>query len=392
MIGSPGDAVPVDQPSPSDESSRLIGRRSGGAGQRVIIVAGMHGNEPAGIVAADRVLTRIERDGIPLAGEVIALRGNVHALHERKRYIGEDLNRLWSEDRIAMLRAGTAEPGNPEQQEQAELLALLDRLITGAAGGVVVVDLHSTSGPGAPFACISDTLRARAIALALPVPLVLGVEEAIHGTLLEHMENEGRPMVLLEGGRHEDPGTADNLESALWLILRAAGVIDERNAPDLEPHRSRLRDATRSLPRVVEVTHRWHIREGSPFRMREGLSHFDRVHHGQPLADDENGPVRSPATGLLIMPRYQVQGSDGFFIGRPVRRSWLDVSRWARAVRIDRLLPRLPGVSRDPDRPQRLLVDPAIARWFTVQLFHLSGFRRLPDHDGRYVFTRRIEP
>jgi succinylglutamate desuccinylase len=401
---APGDntSLPsIPNPARRPTAERLIGRLAGGAGPRVILVAGMHGNEPAGVDAAHAVIDRLDRDGIHLDGELVALRGNVRALREHKRYVAEDLNRLWTEDRVAVLRAGApARDGSattdgevgPEQREQAELLAELDALIRTAQGEVVVVDLHSTSGPGAPFACISDTLRSRAIALTLPLPLVLGVEEAIHGTLLEHFENEGVPMVLLEGGRHDAADTALNLESAIWLILAAIGLIGTQHSAAINTHADRLHAATLGLPLVVEVTHRHHLADGAAFRMRHGLAHFDPVRRGQPLADDESGPVLSPADGLLVMPRYQVQGSDGFFLARPIRRSWLDVSRWARAARLDRLLPGLPGVSRDPLRPQRLFVDPVVARWFTVQLFHLSGFRRLPDRERLLVFTRRIEP
>lgn len=386
------DARESSVPPGRTRSRRFIGHVTGGAGPRVILVAGVHGNEPAGVTAARAVIDRIERDGVRLNGELVALRGNVSALGEHRRYLAQDLNRLWTEDRIEALRGGRAVIETPEQAEQAELLADLDDLILNAPGEVIVVDMHSTSGPGAPFACISDTLRSRSIALALPLPLVLGIEEAIHGTLLEHLEIEGVSMVLLEGGLHDAPETVTNLESALWLILRVVGLTADADLPDLQRHRERLRAATRGLPRVVEVTHRHHVDDDSDFRMRDGLVHFQPVRHGQALADDSRGPVRAPAHGLLIMPRYQVQGSDGFFIGRPVHRSWLNLSTWARAFRLDRLLPKLPGVLRDPQRPQRLLVDPAVARWLTIQMFHLTGYRRLPDHKGRFVFTRRIEP
>ncbi len=84
------------------------------------------------------------------------------------------------------------------------------------------------------------------------------------------------------------------------------------------------------------------------------------------VADDSSGPVRVPESGLLLMPLYQEQGEDGFFIARPVHRAWLAVSTVMRTLRVDRLLPYLPGVRRDPIRPTRLCVNPKIARWFTV--------------------------
>jgi predicted deacylase len=374
------------------DPARLIGRRPGAFGTRLIVVAAMHGNEPAGVHAVRAVLSKMEASDLPLRGELVALVGNVEALSRQTRFIETDMNRLWTDDRVGSIRAGTADSDRAEYRELAELLRDLDGLVHDAPDGVIVVDLHTTSGPGAPFACISDTLRSRAIALELPVPLVLGIEEAIHGTMLEYLEEQGRPMVLVEGGQHDAAETVDNLESALWLILEAAGIIATADIPQLDRHRARLRGSMRGLPRVVEVVYRHPVTEDSGFRMRSGLAHFDRVTKGQPLADDDGGTIAAPVDGLLIMPRYQAQGHDGFFIGRAIRRSWLDVSRIARAIGIDRLLPRMPGVSRDPTRPQQLLVDRAVARWFTIQLFHLSGFRRLPDRNGKLVFTRRVEP
>jgi len=152
-------------PSGRARSRRFIGHLTGGAGPRVILIAGVHGNEPAGVSAALAVIDRIERGGVPLNGELVALRGNVRALREHRRYLAEDLNRLWTEERIEALRDGRAAIETPEQAEQAELLADLDDLILNAPGEVIVVDMHSTSGPGAPFACISDTLRSRSIGI-----------------------------------------------------------------------------------------------------------------------------------------------------------------------------------------------------------------------------------
>jgi succinylglutamate desuccinylase len=39
---------------------------------------------------------------------------------------------------------------------------------------------------------------------------------------------------------------------------------------------------------------------------------------GTLLARDDGGEIRAPFDGLLLMPLYQAQGSDGFFLGREV--------------------------------------------------------------------------
>ncbi|CAN5805262.1 hypothetical protein BH23GEM11_BH23GEM11_01680 [soil metagenome] len=381
---------------------RVLGRHGGRHGVEeevtplLLIVAGMHGNEPGGVEAVQRVFGALNAMDAPLRGEVVALSGNRPALAAGVRHVAEDLNRLWTGGRVERLRALDSPPPGGEELEQWELLRALDELLRDRPD-VVVLDLHSTSGPGAPFACISDTLRSRALALSLPLPLILGIEEAIKGTLLDHMEREGKAMLLVEGGQHDHPGTAGNLEAAIWLIMKELGMLPEQATPrapeiDLVQLRMKLNRATRGLPRVLEVLHRHEIREGDDFLMDPGHANFDPVARGNPLATSTAGPVMAPLRGLLLMPLYQPQGSDGFFLGRPVRRSWLGISTWLRALRVDRLLRRLPGVTPDPVLAERVEVDPAVARWGTVQLFHLAGFRRLPSAGDRLRFSRRPEP
>jgi succinylglutamate desuccinylase len=50
--------------------------------------------------------------------------------------------------------------------------------------------------------------------------------------------------------------------------------------------------------------------------MASGLKSFDPIEAGQIVARDRRGPVRAPEAGLMLMPRYQAQGEDGFFVGR----------------------------------------------------------------------------
>ena len=380
------------------------GEPGSGRTPRLVIVAGMHGNETGGVLAVQSVMNTLARTGVHLKGEVVALSGNRPALAAGQRYLEEDLNRRWTPANVAQLRTLDDPPAGSEAREQWELLRELDALLL-EEPDTFVLDLHSTSGPGSPFACISDTLRARELALSLPLPLILGIEEAIHGTLLDHMEREGKAMLLVEGGQHDHPDTATHLEATIWLVLQELGMLptdglvgsleaeDPEHLPDPIQCRARLERATRGLPRVLEVLHRHEVRHGDGFRMEPGYRNFQPVGRGHPLATSLAGPVVTPTRGLLLMPLYQPQGADGFFVGRPVRRSWLHVSTWMRALRVDRLLRRLPGVAADAMLAERVAVDPAIARWGTMELFHLAGFRRLPDRDdGLLRFSRRPEP
>jgi hypothetical protein len=113
------------------------------------------------------------------------------------------------------------------------------------------------------------------------------------------------------------------------------------------------------------------------------------VEQNDVIADDDSGPVRTPRAGMLLMPLYQEQGSDGFFVCRPVRRFWLRVSRALRRLHLHVLLPLLPGVSKDRDRRGTLLVDPKVARLYTVEIFHLFGYRKRRSDGDMLRFSRR---
>src|SRR5260221_9778991 len=113
-------------------ADRLIGRARGEApGPSLIVVGGIHGNEPAGVDAALRVLDRLGRDQVQLRGEFLALRGNVRALAEKRRYLARDLNRQWAPERQLPAAGASADP---EALERDELGRALDEAIAAARG------------------------------------------------------------------------------------------------------------------------------------------------------------------------------------------------------------------------------------------------------------------
>ena len=140
---------------------------------------------------------------------------------------------------------------------------------------------------------------------------------------------------------------------------------------------------------MVEVRHHHVIRADDGFVMEPGFTNFQPVERGQLLARDRRGPIRAGEAGQILMPLYQGQGTDGFFLVRRVRPFWLRVAGWLRRLRIERVLPALPGVRRYPDKPGTLVVNPRIARWFVLELFHLLGFRKRQSREGKLIVSRR---
>lgn len=360
---------------------RVVGEIDDGVpGPTLVFIGGLHGNEVAGLQAIARVLDAIREREIVVCGRVLGVAGNLSALREGRRYVQSDLNRGWTPP----FRRSTV-----EDLERAELLELFEPLVEDAGEPVIFIDLHTSSGRGSPFACMADVLRNRPVAFACPVPVVLGLEEVIDGTMLGYLCDLGHVGVAFEGGRHDDPVTVDRLEAIAWVVLTSVGALDRAQVPDLPEHVQRLSDATRGLPRVLEIRHRHRVSPEEEFRMRPGFTNFMPVRRGTPLADDRNGEVTAGEDALVMLPLYQGQGDDGFFLARSVSPIWLGISAVLRHARFDRLLRLLPAVSPDPTCADQWLVSAAAPHRLLTNLFHLFGYRRVQDGSQGLVFSRR---
>jgi succinylglutamate desuccinylase len=360
----------------------------GHAGPTLLVLAGIHGNEPAGVLALQRVLGRLQELDLDVRGRLVALAGNLPALARGVRYVARDLNRGWLPDATKALRARDPDGLRDEDAEQRELLAAFDRALLTTRGPVVFVDLHTSSADGPPFLCLADTSDNRRLGLATGVPLILGIEETIDGASLEYFSQRGVVCLAVEGGRHEHPDTASNHEALLWLLLERLGILRPGQI-DTAPFRAQIARVTSGLPRAVEIVSRHVITAEDRFVMRPGFTNFQPVHKGQPLATDRNGDVLAPAACRVMLPLYQPLGDDGFFLARDVRPIRLRVTAIVRRLRLDAIVHWLPGVHRDPGDRNTLIVDPHIARWFVRAVFRLLGFRKARRVGDKLSFTRR---
>lgn len=367
--------------------------RGSGEGPLFVATGGLHGNEPAGVHALRRVFERFRSSDLKtrLRGRFVGMAGNLEALRQRVRFVDLDLNRAWSRDRVARIRAGAERHLASEDREQSELLSAFEGLFAEHAGPAYCIDLHTISAPGAPFATLGDTLKNRDFAMGLPVVKLLGIEEQIEGALLEWLNRQGHVTLGFEGGQHDDPASVDRHEAFVWLALEKAGSLQPEDVPDRQAHLQVLNEARRGAPQIVEVWHRHAVAPDDGFRMEPGFRHFQPVDKGTVLARDRKGPVTAPESSILLFPLYQGQGDDGFFLGRRVHPLWLGVSRVLRQSGVPRLAHWLPGVRRKDGDPATVLVDPRIARAQSVGVFHLLGYRRIRRQGPILEFTRRLE-
>jgi succinylglutamate desuccinylase len=364
------------------EVGRVVGPLPGAT---VIAVGGIHGNEPAGLRAAERVLARLADRGGLARGEVVVLAGNLAALRAGKRYLASDLNRRWSDEILRELRTrGGEEPSRaeiPEDDEQRSLLERIEAARARARGPVFVADLHSSSAAGVPFVLFGDTLAQRRLVRAFPIPVVIGLEEQLDGSLSAYWTRCGCVTYACEGGQHDDPATIDHLAAVLTLTLDAAGVTGEGWRRCSSEARALLRRCRGGLPPYLEVVSRHAISDADGFRMEPGFKNLGHAARGQLLARDAGGEIRAPDDGVVILPLYQGLGSDGFFWGHAMSRARMRADELLRRLHVDRLLPLLPGVTRDGHDPSRLLVREVGLR-YPRGLLHTFGYRRVRSRGG----------
>jgi succinylglutamate desuccinylase len=266
---------------------------------------------------------RLRADATEVRGEIVGLVGNTRALAARRRYLARDLNRLWNDERVAAARAAnlgasssSATLDGAELTELAELAGELDGIIEAARGPVVVLDLHTTSAEGIPFGVAGASAEQRAFARSFPMPNIVGLEELLDGVLTGYLGARGCLTLAIEGGQNDSPAAAANLEAAICIALAAGGVVAPEQVAGLAAARELLRRARGDLPPLIEVVSRHAVLPEHRFRMEPGFANIQRAAAGTLLARHAGGEIRAPFDGLVLLPLYQPQGSDGFFYGR----------------------------------------------------------------------------
>jgi len=296
--------------------------RGAAPGPLLVTIGGIHGNEPAGLLATERVIAALAADGAGLAtGDWIALAGNRGALARGVRYVDRDLNRGWSDDALARLAcdAPEARDATAEDGEQRELSAAIGAAFAAARGPIHVIDLHTTSADGYPFAVSAAAGPAYAFAAAFRVSIFLGLIERLEGALVPFLAQRGVIGVALEAGQNESHASVDRHEAALWIALADLRLVAPKEHPvAIKGARLLLETARAGLPRRIEIVGHHALTRGDGFRMEPGFANIQAVRAGTLLAHDKAGEIRAREDGIVVMPLYQGQGEDGFFLGRAV--------------------------------------------------------------------------
>jgi succinylglutamate desuccinylase len=317
------DTLPQRQLYPHRIIGRYIGEEKG---PLFVVIGAMHGNELAGVYALQEVLNLLEREArinpdFIFSGQLLGIYGNWRAMQNGQRYIERDLNRQWTPQNVARIQQLNPESLQAEDAEIHELLTCLQYEINAyRPEEIILLDLHTTSATGGIFSIVSDELKSLQIAVQLHAPVITEMLQGVQGTSLHYFTTAlfDIPMTTLvfESGQHLDLDSVNRATSAIISCLRSIQCVDEFVVESKHDHL--LIEYARSLPKVTELVYMHRINEGDEFIMKPGFQNFDRIQKGQPLAVDRTGLILSPLDGLILMPLYQKQGENGFFIVQEV--------------------------------------------------------------------------
>lgn len=218
------------------------------------MVGGVHGDEPSGPTAIERILAADLDYRRPVAF-VIA---NEEALSAGQRFVDEDLNRAF--------------PGDPDDPTHESRLAAR---LTDLLADLETLSMHSTQSYGNPFAIVREVDGfVRQVVPHLSVEAVVDVGEFDGGRLFDSV----RDLVEIECGFQGSEEAADNAEAIVREYLAVTGAIDAtpRRARELPLYR-----LTTSIPKTAAP-------EYEVF-----ASNFERVAEGERFAAAGGEPVRA---------------------------------------------------------------------------------------------------
>jgi succinylglutamate desuccinylase len=283
-------------------------------GPLLLITAGIHGNEASGIIALNLVFRFLNKYKVPIRGTFVGLCGNVEALDKEQRFIDQDLNRTWGEKEVEKIQNVSQEELNSEQREAKAILNYIAKLDPDKYEDKFFVDCHTTSSESIPYFSVEDTAGCLSFARRFPVHSVLGFAKMIPTTIDGHFCRNGFSSFTLEAGQHYEISSVENCEAVIFLALVQSGCIESKSLDCYDRCRNVLARLIMDDKKTFDIIHRHEIKPGDNFSMEPGFVNFQKITRDELLAKDKNGEILSKWDARILMPLYQKQGDDGFFV------------------------------------------------------------------------------
>ncbi len=264
-------------------------------GNKSAIFFGVHGNEPVGREAVERVIATLEKEKI-LSGVVSFIPGNLRAMHHNKKQIDENLNRMFTNEHLF----GNSSVLSYEEIRARELapeLMLHDALF----------DVHSTDEDTDPFALTDRKGNFVISHLPASVKSVLyGIDQFHSGSTDWFMHSMNKIGICLECGQHKDEKAVSVGEDAILSFLACMGHIDRR---------------IESSPRVHCEAVNIYTTKTDKFTLTKTYPEFTPLKKGEHIGTDGEEKIFAPRTydSLIVFSNpCEKAGEEAFVLAREI--------------------------------------------------------------------------
>ncbi len=261
-------------------------------GPRVVILGGIHGNEPTGVRAIEQFL---QEDFSLQRGSLVCAIGNPEALQKDVRYIDHDLNRSFLKD------ADSTEKSYEKNRAQT-LMPLLET-------ADYLLDIHTASADTAPFVICEES--------ALPFVqtfwdgiITVGWNSfpGACGDTESFVNQHGGTALTFEAGSHQDPHAVVHASRILIQFLAATTITTIK----IEP-----------LTKTATVFELFQREQKQPdvdyAHLAQAFQNFQKVQQGEVILQSSIGDIIAPENCVIVFPREPEEtkvGEELFFLAR----------------------------------------------------------------------------
>ena len=268
------------------------------AGEDVLVFGAIHGDEICGPKALNKIIDAFKTGDLHLTKGSITIIPvcNLQAYKENKRFIDENLNRVFGH---------TDDPQSLEASYANILLPYVER-------ADVLIDLHSTAAAGAAFVFDDqETELSGQITACLPVPYILTGWDALYPedqgvstiTAADKYQCTG---VCIENGQHIAEDAMENAYLSVMSILSFLKMVEGGVLPSTDHMAKRLH--------MTEVLYR----KDMSATFSQDWQNFSPIKKDEVIASCPcYGTISAPYDGYLIMPKDTA----------PIDEEWLYFAR-----------------------------------------------------------------
>lgn len=268
-------------------TENIIEIRGKGPGPISMILVGVHGDEKCGPEALGRLLPSLSIE----RGLLLIAYGNPEAIGQNKRFVEENLNRMFKpEDQLS-----EKEKKSYEYKRAQFLKESFDQ-------AEVLLDIHASFTPGSQRFAICEPV-AWPLVKHLPVDLaVSGFDSVEPGGTDYYMNSHGKIGICLECGYLDDDySTTVAMEGIKDFLAIRGHIISESPEERAQKH--------------VEIK-KLYLSKTDRFVLARSFQDFEEIRRGELISHDGEEEIRADYDGVILFARnVGSPGEEAFLFG-----------------------------------------------------------------------------